>query len=236
MTVGRRLRAAARLCAKVSMLFLALTQASAHGGRHGDTGDRDQLRHEGDNARQLIAHAGHLSNDGYTASEESSKHYRRSIHRYPVPEVTLVDMDGAEVFLPEVLNGDSPTMMNFIFTSCTTICPVMSMTFSKSQERLAAELDDMKMISISIDPEYDTPERLREYAKRLRAGAQWRFLTGSRGDIVAVQNAFDAYRGSKMSHEPFTLLRASADGPWVRLDGFASAAELVAEYRRAFSP
>ena len=236
MTCGGWLRTPARLCAMVSMLFLAMTQASAHDVRHGETGDPAHLRHGGGGAHQLVAHSGYPAGAEQTATEESSKRYRRSLHRYPVPEVTLIDSDGAEVFLPEALNGDTPTMMNFIFTSCSTICPVMSMTFSESQGRLAAELDRMKMISISIDPEYDTPERLREYARHLQAGAQWRFLTGSRDDILTVQKAFDAYRGSKMSHEPFTLLRASADGPWVRLEGFASAAELVAEYRRAFSP
>lgn len=233
---GRRLCTAARLCTIVPMLLLTLTQAIAHDGRHGGMGNGDELHHGDANAQQIIAHADLLKHAEQAPSEQGSKHYRRSVHRYPIPDVTLIDMDGAEVFLPAALKGDTPTMLNFIFTSCTTVCPVLSMTFSQSQERLAAELENMKMISISIDPEHDTPQRLREYAKRHNAGAQWRFLTGNRGDIVAVQKAFDAYRGSKMSHEPFTLLRASVDVPWVRLDGFASAAELVAEYQRAVSP
>lgn len=236
MAGGIRPYASVRLCAVLSMLFLVMTQAGAHDVRHARMGDGNDLRHADGNANQVIAHASHLTDAGHTASEGGAKGYRRSVHRYPVPAVTLIDMDGAEIFLPAALKGDSPTMLNFIFTSCTTVCPILSMTFSQSQERLAAELDNMKMISISIDPEHDTPERLREYAKRHNAGAQWRFLTGSRGDIVAVQKAFDAFRGNKMSHQPFTLLRASVDAPWVRLDGFASAAELVAEYRRAVSP
>jgi protein SCO1/2 len=72
---------------------------------------------------------------------------------------------------------------------------------------------------------------LREYAERYKAGPQWRFLTGDLDDSIAVQKAFDVYRGNKMSHEPTTLLRVSQDGPWVRLDGIASAAQIVAEYR-----
>jgi protein SCO1/2 len=236
MTGGRSLSTTACLCTVVATLLLALTQANAHEIGRAKMGDRDADRRDSGVTHQVIAHAGHMKHSEHVASERGSKGYRRSVHRYPVPAVTLVDMDGADVFLPDALSGDSPTMMNFIFTSCTTICPVLSMTFSRSQEGLADELDDMKMISISIDPEHDTPERLREYAQRHHAGAQWRFLTGSRSNIVTVQKAFDAFRGSKMSHEPFTLLRASVDAPWVRLDGFASAAELVAEYRQAFSP
>ncbi len=123
-------------------------------------------------------------------------------------------------------------MVNFIFTTCTTICPVMSGIFAQVQKELGPESAEVRMISVSIDPEYDTPERLREYAERFGAGPQWQFLTGDIDDIVAVQKSFDVYRGNKMSHEPTTLLRKSASDPWVRLDGIASAAEIVAEYRQ----
>ena len=88
------------------------------------------------------------------------------------------------------------------------------------------------MISITIDPEHDTPERLEAYAERFRAGSQWRFLTGDLDQIVAVQKAFDVYRGSKMNHEPITFLRVEEEAPWVRLDGLASAADVVREYQQ----
>ena len=86
------------------------------------------------------------------------------------------------------------------------------------------------MVSVSIDPEHDTPERLREYARRFNAGPQWQFLTGDLDDMIAIQKAFDVYRGNKMNHEPTTLLRRAEGGPWVRLDGLASAAAIVDEY------
>ena len=61
-----------------------------------------------------------------------------------------------------------------------------------------------RLVSISIDPEYDTPARLREYARRFKAGPRWRFLTGGRDDVEAVQKAFGAWRVNKMSHQPLT--------------------------------
>ena len=67
------------------------------------------------------------------------------------------------------------------------------------------------MVSISIDPEYDTPEALNAYARRFDAGPQWEFLTGSLDDSIAVQKAFDADRGDKMNHAPLTLFRATPD-------------------------
>ena len=108
----------------------------------------------------------------------------------------------------------------------------MSSTFSAVQERLGDDLDGVRMVSISIDPEHDTPQRLQDYAGRLQAGPQWRFLTGRPADVIAVQKAFDAYRGNKMRHEPVTYLRAAPGESWLRLDGLTSAEQLAQEYRR----
>jgi protein SCO1/2 len=57
-------------------------------------------------------------------------------------------------------------------------------------------------------------------------------VTGSSEASVAVQRAFDVYRGDKMSHDPVTLIRAAPGKPWVRLEGFAAANDLIREYRR----
>lgn len=163
------------------------------------------------------------------------KRYSRSIVAYTPPKVTLVDMTGAEVPLASALNYEGPVLMQFIFTTCPTICPVMSATFSTAQDKFGADLDRLRMISISIDPEHDTPARLREYAQKFKAKPQWQFLTGTLEDIVTVQKAFGVYRGNKMRHEPYTYLRASPHAPWVRLDGLMSASQLVAEYHKVIA-
>ncbi|WP_177418925.1 Calx-beta domain-containing protein [endosymbiont of Lamellibrachia barhami] len=165
----------------------------------------------------------------------SSKGYRRSEHNYRMPERKLVSMDGQPTSLATELEGDKPVMLNFIFTTCTTICPVLSATFSQVRESLGSESRNVTMVSISIDPEYDTPERLNEYARLYGADDQWRFLTGRVEDIIAIEKAFDAYRGTKMSHEPLTFLRADGDSPWVRIEGIASADDIVKEYERLVS-
>ena len=88
------------------------------------------------------------------------------------------------------------------------------------------------MISVSIDLEQDTPAQLKKYTSRFKVEAGWEFLTGCLAGIVATQKAFDAYRGDKMNHEPLTILLHTADNPRVRLEGFASAAEVESEYRK----
>jgi len=155
----------------------------------------------------------------------------RKLASYTAPDVTMVDQNGQKVSLPELLDSDEPVMMNFIFTSCTAVCPVMSATFASVQRKLGADSERIRMISVSIDPEYDTPDALKAYAERFKAGPQWEFLTGSLDDSVRVQKAFDADRGDKMNHAPMTLLRSSPDSQWVRYEGFARADKLAEQIR-----
>lgn len=162
----------------------------------------------------------------------TKKGYSRTEHGYNLPDLTLVSMNDERVTLQKALESDKPVFLNFIFTTCTTICPVLSATFSQVQEQLGDERDQVRMISITIDPEHDTPERLRTYAARFKAGSQWEFLTGDLDAIIATQKSFDIYRGSKMNHEPITYLHASNEAPWIRLDGIASASDVIKEYRK----
>jgi len=160
------------------------------------------------------------------------KGYSSSVHDYALPDLTLVDMNGKTTSLLKEVNADRPVMLNFIFTTCTTICPVLSATFAQVQQQLGDARDRVRMISITIDPAHDTPARLHAYAARFSAGPQWQFLTGDPNDIVAVQKAFHAYRGSKANHEPLTFLRGSIDAPWVRIEGLASASDVMEEYQK----
>jgi protein SCO1/2 len=97
------------------------------------------------------------------------------------------------------------------------------------QQRLGDNRDRVHLMSISIDPEQDTPARLREYAKTFHAGPEWHHYTGTLAASQAAQRAFDVYRGNKMDHAPATLVRPSPGAPWVRINGFATADQLLAE-------
>jgi protein SCO1/2 len=208
------------------------------------TSHNHSVEHAGHTPSAAEQHTGHSLENISGAADPHAHHrrmledsgYSRSLHRYELPDVAVVDMQGQSTSLLDEVNGGQPVMLNFIFTTCTTICPVLSATFSQVEQKLGAERDRVRMISITIDPEYDTPARLRAYAARYDADAQWRFLTGRLQNIVAIQKAFDAYRGSKMNHEPLTFLRASTDAPWVRIEGLASAADVVREYRQLVAP
>lgn len=151
---------------------------------------------------------------------------------YSVPQITLVREDNKSVSLPDEINDGRPVILNFIYTTCTAVCPITSRTFAQLQDKLGEERNKVHMISITIDPEEDTPARLAAYAHKFDAGPQWRFYTGTSEASLAAQRAFDVYRGDKMNHSPVTLLRAAPGKSWLRIDGFASADMLMQEYRK----
>jgi protein SCO1 len=157
---------------------------------------------------------------------------RRSLMELMIPDVTLVRDDGKKVNLRDELDDGRPLVVNFIYTSCTTICPMNSQVFEQFQGDLGGERASVHLVSISIDPEQDSPAQLRKYAAQFHARRGWDHYTGKLADIIAVERAFGAYRGDKMSHTPLTLMRYSPSKPWVRLDGFARADDLMAERKQ----
>jgi protein SCO1/2 len=153
----------------------------------------------------------------------------RTVVRYDVPDLKLVRDDGKTVALADELDDGRPVVLDFIYTSCTTVCPVTSQTLSVLQTKLGAARDRVHLVSISIDPEQDTPQRLHEYAQKFGAGPGWQHYTGTLAASQAAQRAFDVYRGNKMDHQPVTLVRVAPHAAWVRLDGFATADQMLAE-------
>ena len=172
--------------------------------------------------------------DCHAADKEiAKKGYEHDSSAYTIPEVVLLDQDGRKVPLPKLMSQDQAIVLDFIFTSCRTICPVLSSTMANLRRALGPEYDNVTMISVSIDPEFDSPPVLKGYASRFGATPNWLFLTGSVEDIISVQRAFEAYPGDKSAHRPLTFLKPRGANQWVRLEGFPKAAEIAEEWRTA---
>jgi protein SCO1/2 len=164
----------------------------------------------------------------------SEKKYQRSLESYVTPQVELINQDRAHINLEQLLTAEGPVMLDFIYATCTTICPVLSAGFSNLQKRLGAEAGGVRFVSISIDPEHDTPEIMREYLDRYRAKPGWDFLTGGRQEIDLVMHAFDAFVSNKMSHYPLILIKKPGTNEWVRIFGLIGTRDLLEEYRRYY--
>ena len=161
---------------------------------------------------------------------------RRDLQRleanYTVPAVDLVRDDGKSVSLPAELDDGRPVVLNFIYTSCSTICPMSSEVFAQVQRALGTKNESVHLMSISTDPEQDSPAHLHAYARQFHAERGWDHYTGTIAASITIQRAFGAYHGDKMSHAPLTLMRAAPGKPWVRLDGFATSRDMLAEIKR----
>lgn len=176
----------------------------------------------------------HHDHSAHAAIFAKKSAFERSQHDYMLPDIALRDQAGRTVALRDLQN-EGPLAVNFIFTTCTTICPVMSATFSQMLYALGPDAKRIRLVSITIDPEHDSPAVLAEYAKRFDAPPGWTFLTGDPDDVERALRAFDVWPGAKANHRPITLLRARGAHEWVRLEGLGSGSKLADEARRVIN-
>ncbi|HEY2031505.1 MAG TPA: SCO family protein [Myxococcales bacterium] len=101
-----------------------------------------------------------------------------------LPQFSLVDEDGKAVHRDDLLG--KVWIADFVFTSCADACPRMQAKMKSLQERLtpASQGGSVGLLSVSVDPERDTPERLRQYAKAFgQRKGEWRYLTGDQREV-----------------------------------------------------
>jgi protein SCO1/2 len=170
--------------------------------------------------------AGHEAHRAQVAAAPTAAAVRLMSPQPAVGDIALKDQNGQATTLSEAIGSDRPVLLNFIFTTCTTICPVMSAGMSQFLTNLGTDRNSVRVLSISIDPEVDTVGALAAYAQRYHAPPSWRLLTGTPAAVEAAQRAFGSYRGGKNNHAPGTFVRSSAGAPWMALDGFSSAETL----------
>ena len=97
-----------------------------------------------------------------------------------LPAFSLANRDGRTIRLEDL--AGAPWVADFIFTRCPASCPMMSSRMARLDRNLSRDLDVL-LVSISVDPTYDTPEVLERYAKKFQAPERWLFLTGEREDV-----------------------------------------------------
>lgn len=134
---------------------------------------------------------------------------------------TLVDQNGREVkFVSEVI-GDKIVVMDFVYTTCTTVCPVLTALFGQVQGQLGERLgEEVVLVSVSVDPTRDTPQRLKAYAAKHDARPGWVWLTGPKSTMDEVLDGLGAYTPNFENHPAMVLVGDGASGTWSRFYGF----------------
>ena len=145
-----------------------------------------------------------------------------------IPEVDVLDQNGSALhFYSDLIKGKT-VVINFIFTNCTTICPPLAATFARVQKEMGDKVGkDVHFISISIDPLTDTPERLKAWGAKFKAGPGWTFVTGNKEQIDNLLNALGASVARREDHSPTVIVGNDLKGVWTRTYGLARSAQLV---------
>jgi protein SCO1/2 len=145
-----------------------------------------------------------------------------------IPDVEMLDQDGRTIhFYTDLVKGKT-VVINFIFTTCTTICPPLGATFARVQKDLGERAGrDVQLISVSVDPVTDTPERMKAWGAKFKAGAGWTFVTGQKPQVAELLRALGAASASPAEHTPALLIGNDLTGQWTRVYGLSRPAILV---------
>jgi protein SCO1/2 len=147
--------------------------------------------------------------------------------------VPLIDETGKTVRLEQDLVQGKIVVMSFIYTSCTTVCPVVSSIMGKVQKQLGARVgNEVQLVSISIDPQRDDPKRLQDYARTFQRGPGWSWLTGSPQSISETLKGLGSFSGDFKNHQPLILVGDGNNRHWMRYYGFTDPALLAKEVEK----
>jgi len=172
----------------------------------------------------------HDAHQGHAQSQPTSQEAAEGVS---VPrEIALRNQDGERVQVYRDLIEGKVVAINTIYTSCVTICPTIGVYFAELQrdQRLAGRIGrDLSLISISIDPGIDTPERLKDWSQRLGALPGWTLLTGNKAQVQALLEGLGIqFPGDdKTTHSQLVLIGSEPAGKWTYVRGDASPNDLA---------
>jgi protein SCO1 len=148
-------------------------------------------------------------------------------HKY-FTDVEVVDQEGRPHRLySDLLQGKTVVIAAF-FTRCTGACPVLGERFAALQGWLGDRLGkDVYLLSFSVDPQNDTPARLKQYAERLGARPGWFFLTGKKENVDWALYKLGAYVEQKEAHSNLLIIGNEATGLWKKVFGLAQSEDLI---------
>lgn len=145
-----------------------------------------------------------------------------------IPDVEVLDQDGNALHFYTDLIKDKTVAINFIFTNCTTICPPLAATFARLQREMGDKVGkDVHLISISVDPMTDTPERLKAWGAKFKAGPGWTFVTGEKQEMDKLLNALGAAVSKREDHTPALIIGNDSKGVWTRTYGLAKINQII---------
>ncbi|HEY5645958.1 MAG TPA: SCO family protein [Pseudomonadales bacterium] len=178
--------------------------------------------------------AGHAAHVEHAGSQEET-----NIVDVEAPDVTLLDQEGVPGRFVSDHIGDRLAVVTFTFTDCTTICPIVDGVFQQLQDEIADQLGQgTVLLTVSIDPVRDIPDRLKQRAEKLQAKPGWSFLTGEKQTVNSLLKALEMWTPDIWNHPPTVFVVDGRRHVWTRLSGFPQPnkiAEVLDRYHTARS-
>jgi protein SCO1/2 len=169
-----------------------------------------------------------------TAPEMNHQPHQPALPQEPSPahkyftDVTLINQNGQPMRLYSDLLKGKIVVINAFFTSCQGSCPVMAATFARIQDWLGDRLGkQVYLISLSVDPETDTPEKLKEYAERFKARPGWYFLTGTKENARQALHKLGQYVENRESHLNIFIIGNEPTGLWKKAFGLGKHEDIL---------
>ena len=129
--------------------------------------------------------------------------------------------------------GDRLAAVTFTYTTCTTACPILDGIFKQVQARLGDKLGkDVILVTLSIDPVTDIPQRLKAHAQKIEARPGWSFLTGKKQAVNRILKALEVYSSDIFNHPPTVFIVDGQQGLWTRVNGYPSTSKVMKELDR----
>lgn len=216
---GSRRRAASAIAC---LLFLCATTARVTTAQH-------KHGHESGPPETRSAESAAATQQPATERSAAAREFVVQGRKFLIPNVVLVNQDGRRVRLYEDLIKDKTVAISFIFTRCTYVCPMNGALFAKIQNDLGARLGtDVFLISISMDPQADTPQELKKWGATFGRKTGWTLATGSFDDIAKVLKAFTGDApGPRETHSSYFYVANDKTGTWDFMFGHMSSREVV---------
>ncbi|OLE79211.1 MAG: hypothetical protein AUF76_17425 [Acidobacteria bacterium 13_1_20CM_2_65_9] len=138
--------------------------------------------------------------------------------------------EGTRVLFYDDLIKGKIVLVNFMFTSCTTLCPQTTANLVKVEEALGEHVGrDIRMISVTVDPDTDTPDVLKKFSRRYDTKPGWYFVTGKKKDIELIRRRLGVYDKDtdKTQHTGILVYGNEATGHWAATPAMARPAAIV---------
>jgi protein SCO1 len=168
-----------------------------------------------------------LSNGQQTESKPDSSPSEHAAEKY-FTDTVLVDQDGKDQrFYTDLIKG-KVVVIDAMFATCKDSCLAMEANFARIQEWLGPKLGtDVRLLSISVDPETDTPTVLKQYGGRFDAKPGWYFLTGKKQNVELILRKLGLYVENKQDHRNLFLIGNDRTGLWKKALGVSDSEKLI---------